>query len=219
MQAGAGRADALVLLSTSTGGSGTFDYLALLARRGGSVETLGVAPLGDRVQLMAAEIRDGAVALRVIQAGTGDAACCPGEVADRRFSWRNGSLAETGAASSHRLSIADLGGRTWKLLRIDDEALPALESPVSLSLDGEAVSGHGGCNHYRGSANDGDAPGAVAVSVLATTRMACPELQTGVEQRYLAALGGAEAFRFVATRLLLVGADPASGALLYEALP
>jgi hypothetical protein len=49
--------------------------------------------------------------------------------------------------------------------------------------------------------------------------MACPELQTGLEQRYLADLGRIHGFRFVATRLLLVGADPARGALLFEASP
>lgn len=216
---GDGRDEALVLLSASAGGSGTFDYLALLTRRSGSVETIGVAPLGDRVQLMSATISDGDIALRVVQAGADDAACCPGEVTDRVLSWRGGALVETGSASSHRLSGADLADRAWTLLSIDREAIAGLESPVTLVIEGETVSGNSGCNGYRGTMTDGAETGAIRFSVLATTRMACPELQTGLEQRYLAALAQTSGFRFLATRLLLVGADPASAALLFEATP
>ena len=216
---GDGQDDTMVLLSASAGGSGTFDYLALLTRRGSSVETIGVAPLGDRVQLMSATIGDGDVALRVVQAGADDPACCPGEVTDRTLSWRDGALVETGSASSHRLSGADLADRTWTLLSIDREAIAILETPVTLVIDSETVSGNSGCNDYRGTMTDEAGPGAIRFSVLATTRMACPELQTGLEQRYLAALAQTSGFRFLATRLLLVGENPAGGALLFEASP
>jgi len=46
-----GAADAVVLLSLATGGSGDTSYLAVLSRRAGIVSHVATATLGDRVQL------------------------------------------------------------------------------------------------------------------------------------------------------------------------
>ena len=60
---GNGVDEAVVLLWTNSGGSGTFNYVAVAGRRGDDVVNLGTAPLGDRVQVRAARVVEGTVEL------------------------------------------------------------------------------------------------------------------------------------------------------------
>ena len=56
---GDGTEEAVVVLWESSGGSGTFNYVAVAGRREGQVVNLGTAELGDRVQVRAARVVDG----------------------------------------------------------------------------------------------------------------------------------------------------------------
>ncbi len=75
--------EAVVLLVESSGGSGSFIYIAALARRGGVVENTGTNLVGDRVQIRSIVIDGGEIRLEVIQQGPEDAACCPTQKASR----------------------------------------------------------------------------------------------------------------------------------------
>ncbi len=61
---GDGHEEAIVLLTESSGGTGTDNYLAAVGRRGGSIVNLGTALLGDRVQVVGVELRFSAERIR-----------------------------------------------------------------------------------------------------------------------------------------------------------
>lgn len=102
---GDGIDEAVVLLWTSTGGSGTFDYIAVLGRdSNGDVVNIGTAALGDRVKVRSAEIVDGQLIFDVIQAGPNDAMCCPGQKVRRTFALKNSGLKEISSEDMGRVS-------------------------------------------------------------------------------------------------------------------
>ena len=214
---GDGQDERIVLLAENSGGSGTMGYLTAVspvAAGGGALDTVA---LGDRVQIVSAEATDNGVELVVVQAGTEDAACCPGDVVRRRFTYADGALTEVTAQSLGRLSLGQISDRTWVLTELSGKPLPALETPVTLSLADGQISGFSGCNTFRGRVAAGDGPGELSIDTLAGTRMACPDLQSGVEQRFLAALAGATGFGFRATHLALrFEASGVPGTLTFE---
>jgi heat shock protein HslJ len=77
------------------------------------------------------------------------------------------------ATSAGTGTIADLGGPSWTLTSFDEgEPVPDGVN-IYLAVDGDKVSGQGGCNRYMGSISNGDAPGTLKFGPLAMTRMAC----------------------------------------------
>lgn len=205
---GDGAEESVVLLWTSTGGSGTFDYLAVLGRAAdGSAANRATAALGDRVRVRGARIADGHIILDLVQAGPGDAACCPGEKVRRTFALEGASLVEGGVEPQGRLSLADLSGE-WQLTHFGPDEAVGEGIGITLRFDGDGaggrISGASGCNRYTGTVAAGDAPGALSVDpAIAVTRMACPEPQMAAEQRFLEALANVTGFSFLAGRLVL----------------
>ena len=216
---GDGSAESAVLLWTSTGGSGTFDYLAVLGRTAdGSVVNRATAGLGDRVRVRDAQILGGRIVLDLVQAGPGDAACCPGEKVRRTFALESASLSEKGAEPQGRLSLADLAGE-WQLTHFGRDEPAGEGIGITLRFEGEGaggrLSGSSGCNRYVGTVAPADAPGALSVDpAIAVTRMACPEPQMAAEQRFLQALANASSFSFLAGRLVLTWSDGDAGGSL-----
>lgn len=209
--------EAVVLVWSSTGGSGTFDYLAILDRDAdGAVINRATAPLGDRVKVRSAAIEGGRVVVDVVQAGPEDAACCPGQKMRRTFALEGEAMQETSTEDEGRLSLADLAGE-WKLLRLgNDEAMPeGIE--ITLQFQDTTIAGKAACNRYTGSVAPGDSPGSLSLAgPMAMTRMMCPPLLMEWEQRYAAALEGLAQFTFVAGKLVLSWrADDESGTLVF----
>lgn len=98
------------------------------------------------------------------------------------------------ATSAGTGTIADLGGPSWTLTSFDEgEPVPDGVN-IYLAVDGDKVSGQGGCNRYMGSISNGDAPGTLKFGPLAMTRMACNPPADQAEQRYSQALQNASAF-------------------------
>lgn len=93
-------ADAAVLLSTSTGGSGTFQDLAVVLNRDGAPENAAIFFLGDRVPVDRIRIVDGEIQLDLTMHGPADPMCCPSVEATRRFRFVEGELAEIEPPSS-----------------------------------------------------------------------------------------------------------------------
>ncbi len=196
-------ADAAVLfLSESSGGSGTFLYLAVVEIRNGVLINTATAALGDRVQVRDVRIENGTIAVDVLQAGSQDAACCPGELATRHWRLQATQLVE--AATSHRtgrLSLDVIAGATWQLHAWDvDEPAPA-EPAITLIYDNGRLAGSAGCNRYFASVDAGDKPGDLRVGPSGSTRMICPEDIMAIEQRFLQQLNGARTFAFMAGQL------------------
>jgi len=217
---GDGSDEAVVLLWTSSGGSGTFDYLAVLERDAAAAVTVaGLAPLGDRVKLRKAFVDSGWLVVETVEAGPDDAACCPGQKLRRSFVLKDGVLTEVGHMDLGRLSLADLAG-DWALVAMDPPGAPPPEVVITASFDGEQISGGSGCNRYSAAVVAGEGPGDLTIpGPLAGTRMMCPETQMEWEDRYLQALQGVAKFSFLAGDLVLSWTDGESwGSLRFQPL-
>lgn len=215
---GDGVAETVVLLWSSSGGSGTYDYLAAMGRDSdGAPVNLATTALGDRVRIRSAEVVRHRLIVEVVEAGPEDAACCPGQKVRRTFVLREAALQEVSTEDLGRLSIADLAGVEWRLERFDrTEPLP-VDIEITLIFDGYGIAGTSACNRYNGSVIAENTPGALRVDgPIATTRMACPPPDGDIEKRYLAALQGITRYSFVAGRLALSwGNDDESGTLIF----
>jgi heat shock protein HslJ len=209
--------ETLVLLWSSSGGSGTFDYIAVLERdANGALQNLATAPLGDRVRVMSAAIRDGTVQFDVVQAGSGDAACCPGQKVRRTFVLESGELMEKGNENKGRLSLADLGGE-WVLTHFQDGEEVTGDIEITLAFEGNRIAGKSACNRYSGNVSAGEMPGDIALDgPMAMTRMMCPPLQMDAERRYIQALEKVTRYSFLAGKLVLSwSGDDGSGSLTF----
>lgn len=215
---GDGVEEAVVLLWSSSGGSGTFDYVAVLGRdASGGAFNIATAPLGDRVQVRTAAVEGGRAVFGVVQAGPQDAACCPGQKMRRSFLLEGENFRELPAEDQGRMSLADLSGE-WSLLRFDEAVIPPEDVVLTLRFDGEGISGQAACNRYTCGVQEGDTPGSLALAgPLAGTRMMCEPTLMDWEQRYLAALESLSGYSFAASKLRLAWrSDNGMGSLLFE---
>jgi hypothetical protein len=89
---GDGRADAVVVLATTFGGSGVFHNLALVADVDGVPVNLSVAELGDRVKLEGLEINDQAIFVEMVVHGPSDPMCCPTKNVTRVYGYDSEGL-------------------------------------------------------------------------------------------------------------------------------
>ncbi len=214
---GDGADEAVVGLSQSSGGSGTYLYLAVLGRREGRPDNLATTLLGNRAQVRRASIEGGSLVVDLVQAGPQDAMCCPGELVRKTFALRGGNLEAAEPVSTGRLGLDTLGGMEWVLRRWAwDE--PAPEEPeVTLRVEEGRFAGHNGCNRYFAPATAGDAPGDVALGPAGATKMFCPDPAGAVETRFMSQLQGVTKFGFTMGRLMLsyeVGGE--HGAMLFD---
>jgi len=80
-----GADEALVVVWQSSGGSGTFNYVALVDAFEGAWRNTATTALGDRVKVTGATIAPGRVEVEVIEHDEDDPACCPTRHATRRY--------------------------------------------------------------------------------------------------------------------------------------
>ena len=201
---GDGDDEAVVLLWETSGGSGTFDYIAVVGMRNGATYNLGSALIGERVQVRAGRIIGHRIELDVIEAGPDDAVCCPGQKATRSLSVDATGLHVNATKITGRQSLADLDGTAWVLSRFGTAQPLAEEPPITLEFNGERMSGSSGCNRYFARVKEtGELPGDLKVSGIGSTRTACPEEIMGLESGYLEALGDVTRYSFVAGKLAL----------------
>lgn len=206
---GDGREDAVVLLWESSGGSGTRSYLAAMGRANGAVVNLGTDLVGDRVQVKEGFITGLQITLDLIQAGPGDAACCPSQKAVVGWRLSDATLSRTETEITGTLSLEDLEGPDWVLTAIGWDT-PVPEGPrATIRFEGDRVMGNGGCNGFFGTVTS-EAPGRLAFSAMGTTMMACAEATMDVETRFLRTLAEGSSYSFVAGRLV-IGCDTDAG--------
>ena len=74
---GDGVPDAVVLLISSPGGSGTFYDLAAVVNYRGIPKNIDTVPLGDRVKVKAISIQSGTIKVEMLAHGPKDPMCCP----------------------------------------------------------------------------------------------------------------------------------------------
>jgi len=215
---GNGAEEAVVLLAANAGGTGEMSYLAIVGRLAGRITNIATAPIGDRVQVRDARIDGRRIVLDVVQAGEGDAACCPGDLVTRTWDLSGAALKEGVPVKTGRLSIEALAGTEWVLRYWAwDEAAP--DTPeVTLRLDGTRLVGSAGCSRYFAPAKAGSSPGDLTVGAGGTTRMMCPDPAMAVESRFLRQLAGVTQMRFIGAQLALTYTmpDKTSGVMLFD---
>jgi heat shock protein HslJ len=74
---GDGADDAVAILASSGGGSGTFISLEALLNEGGVAQHVATAQLGDRAQVQSVDIVDATVVVAMVTHGPNDPMCCP----------------------------------------------------------------------------------------------------------------------------------------------
>ena len=215
---GDGIDESVVVLTYSSGGSGSASYLAVMSRKNGSIRNVATAALGDRVQLRSVRIDNRKLLVAGVRAGIHDAMCCPGELVEWQWTLNAGKLTTPGARSVGRLSLATLAKTEWVLRAWDIHEPAAKEPSVTLAFDSGRISGTSGCNRYTTSLTEGKVPGELKVGLFAGTRMACPAPQSEVESRFLEQLGGAKTFGFMLGRLTISYARPSGshGTMLFD---
>ena len=108
----------------------------------------------------------------------------------------------------------ELGNTRWVPTRIGERSITGLEREPWFELDPRAghVTGSGGCNRFTGGYESG--AGTLRFGALASTRMACPAMDT--ETEFLKALEGTRRFRLAGRHLELLDEQGAVLARLEE---
>jgi heat shock protein HslJ len=202
---GDGRKEAIVLLAESSGGSGTRLYLAAAARLNGQISDRGTVLIGDRVQVRAARLDGDRIILDLLQAGPGDALCCPTQKARKSWKLEQEGLTPQATEVTGTFTLADLDGSNWRLAEIGKSEPAPPQPEISLRFEGDKVVGNAGCNRYFGGVTDGETAGSIVFSAMGATRMACPEKVMTLESRYLGALAETSHFQFSGGQLVLTG--------------
>jgi uncharacterized membrane protein/heat shock protein HslJ len=187
---GDGPEDAVVVLISNPGGSGTFRHLGVVINEKGSPQHLASELLGDRVRVKSLSVRSGEISVQMMTHGPKDPMCCPTYQVTRNFVLQEGKLVMAEAR--------DLMKRKWALRSFgvkDSEDLLVPRTVISLefSKDGK-LHGSGGCNRYFAAYEIG--PGdSLKIKSIGSTRMACPQEFMDQEMRYFEALQRVSAFK------------------------
>lgn len=197
---GDGRADALVFLQTTGGGSGAFLHLAAVLDRPEGPRALPAQAIGDRAEVEALAVDHGRVVLDAVVAGPNDALCCPSQRERRTFEVAGGELRQIGLQRRGRLSVRELAGTRWRLTRLDAATPVPDDAGIELRFEGAKLTGSGGCNSFQAEVLSGERD-AVEIGPVATTRRACPAPVLERERRFLAALERATRLGFWFGRL------------------
>lgn len=188
-------------LTESSGGSGTYTYLAIVDTVNSHYENVSTQKLGDRIMVRALHFEQGALELDMVTAGPQEAACCPSLKVHKTYRYTQGKLQETSSQELGHVSIADLAG-AWSLIHLAwNEPVPA-EVKVDIVFAADKFSGLAGCNRYFGGIK-GKGPRDLAFGPIGATRMMCSGPIMQVEDHYLRALKSVKQFSFMFGQLAL----------------
>ncbi len=195
--------EGVALLTSSEGGTGTYSHLGVFSVQDGKAATLGVVPLGDRVQLFRLWHEPGKVLLDLFEPGPGDPSCCPTQLSRKAVGWKDGKLQLLASDAVGGLSINLLAATDWMLVEMDGQPLSAgILPPTTLVQYGKAA-GFSGCNRYTGPIAE-LAPGKLQLGEPAVTRKACDAAANEIEAAFLDRMRATTSYAFQAGRLLLV---------------
>jgi heat shock protein HslJ len=203
----------VAFLAETTGGTGVQVDLAVFGLRDGKVAKLGTVRLGDRVELRGLDIEGNTIVVELVRAGPGDPSCCPTQLARTSYRLGHGGLTSIANEATGTLSLSAIGDIDWTLEELDGQPLGPGGKAPTFRVSGGVASGYGGCNRYTGPVTE-SAPGNISVGELASTRMACPDAQMSLEDRFLADLKHVTAYAFLEGRLALNWQDGSRDGLL-----
>jgi len=198
--------EAVAMLSSSSGGSGEFVYVAVFGMRDGALANLGTAPVGDRTKLQSLWLERGKVVMDVIEVGPEEAACCGTQVARKTFGFEGGAFKQLSSEVRGVLALSMLASNEWTLVEMDNEPLAAgVEAPL-IHFENGTVRGFAGCNRFNATVKE-TKPGEIDVGPAAATKKACPPPQMELEQKFLAQLDAVSGYTYLAGQLALTWQD------------
>lgn len=208
--------EAVVLLSSNSGGSGEFVYVAVLGVRDGKLVNLGTAPVGDRARVRSVWLEQGRIVMDLVEAGPKDPACCPTQMARKTYAMDGGALKQSKSEALGTVTIGTLATNEWQLAQIDGQPLAAGVKPPVIHFEVSSVRGFAGCNRFTAPVKE-ITPGEIDIGPAAATKMACPPEQMELEQKFLAQLDNVNRYSFMAGQLALSWQDKSSsGVLLFS---
>ncbi len=210
-----GQPEQIVFLWESSGGSGTGVYMAVLIRHNGQWTNIATQFLGDRVQLQMGRVQQGKIELDIIQAGDKDPACCPTQHVLRSWSLKGTKLQEAPILDLGEISIKDLQGINWRLVKLNWQEQVPDSSTVTLQFKANKVSGFSACNRFTASVSDGKIPGNIKFGPITGTRKYCEQEVMELETRFLKALVNTRSFSFVNGHLTLEWQDDGAVSTLF----
>ena len=205
--------EAVVLLSSNSGGSGEFVYVAVLGVRDGKLVNLGTAPVGDRAKVRNVWLEQGRIVMDLVEAGPKDAACCPTQMARKTYAMDGGALKQSKSEALGTVTIGTLATNEWQLAQIDGQPLAAGVKPPVIHFEVSSVRGFAGCNRFTAPVKE-ITPGVIDIGPAAATKMACPPEQMELEQKFLAQLDKVNGYSFMAGQLALSWQDKSAGGVL-----
>lgn len=195
--------EAAALLSSNSGGSGEFVYLAVIGLRDGKAQSIAVAPVGDRARLFRAWLERDQIHMDVIEAAPGEPACCPTQLTRKAFALQDGKLQQLENAVVGALSVNLLAATDWMLVQMDGQPLPKDVLPPTALVQYGKIAGFAGCNRYTAPLTESE-PGVVKVGEVAVTGdKTCAAPATETETQFLERVQQVQSYGFVAGRLLL----------------
>ena len=198
---GDGVNEAAGFLTESSGGSGSYTYLAIVDSDNSQYKNVATQKLGDRVKVRALRLEQGRLELDMVTAAPQEAACCPTLKVHKSYRYAGGKLQQISSKEQGHISIQDLAG-SWSLTHLAwNEPIPA-EVKVDIVFEADKFSGLAGCNRYFGGIK-GKGPRDLAFGPIGATRMMCPDPMMRVEDRYLQALQSVKQFSFMFGQLAL----------------
>ena len=198
--------EAIVLLSSTGGGSGEFVYVAVFGVRDGALANLGTAPVGDRTRLQNLWLERGKVVMDVIEAGPNDPACCPTQITRKTFGMDGGALKQLSSEVRGVLAVSMLSANEWTLVEMDGQPLPPeLDAPL-IHFETDRVRGFAGCNRFTAPVQE-TAPGQIDIGAAAAEKKACPPPQMELEQKFLQQLDAVSGYGYQAGQLALTWQD------------
>ena len=205
--------EAVVLLSSNSGGSGEFVYVAVLGVRDGKLVNLGTAQVGDRAKVRNVWLEQGRIVMDLVEAGPKDAACCPTQMARKTYAMDGGALKQSKSEALGTVTIGTLATNEWQLAQIDGQPLAAGVKPPVIHFEVSSVRGFAGCNRFTAPVKE-ITPGVIDIGPAAATKMACPPEQMELEQKFLAQLDKVNGYSFMAGQLALSWQDKSAGGVL-----
>ena len=184
---GDGVEDAAVLLAESSGGSGTFAYLAAVVNQDGQPVNAGTVLLGDRTQIKSLAIQNRQIVMEIVTQGPDDPMCCPTLKVRKTYTLQDGRLVEVGSEELGQVSVQDLMGTSWTVEQLDFDQPVQGDEPITAEFADGQVAGSGGWNRYNAPVSSDDAQ-SLTIGPAISTLMACPEPSMTQEMQYLTAL-------------------------------
>jgi heat shock protein HslJ len=202
---GDGTEDASLLLVESSGGSGSFVYLAAMLNQDGQPVNAATHFLSDRARPQAMTIAGGIITIDMVAHGPEDPMCCPSLRVIETYQLQGEALSLLSREEKATTDLSDLVDVTWKWMGL---VVPDGQSEINVRncddyllefADDGTYTIKADCNRGFGDFSvDGDA---MTIAPPALTRAACPP--GSLDQRYLEFLGLVESYTVQDTRLLL----------------